>query len=217
LSGLINFYYGSALVACRRWDQLHATLVQAGRYEGYQRSYPWIMERLLLGDFDRPRAFFAGIMENNKYVTSGLGLVENIDPGSPRHLLLDDLIQRLISVAEAGDESADPTLAADMLRASEDGQISLVWVFQLMAAAGMNNAATELARNRITLGEVWFRELLVWPSFRSARHDPAVMELFDATGQLDYWLQTGNWPDFCADPDLPYDCAEAAQVYRQNS
>ncbi len=31
--------------------------------------------------------------------------------------------------------------------------------------------------------------------------------------QLAYWRQSGNWPDFCFRPDLPYDCkAEAAKL-----
>lgn len=39
------------------------------------------------------------------------------------------------------------------------------------------------------------------------------MKWFDAGTQLDYWMATGRWPDFCADPNLPYDCREAAQRY----
>ena len=31
--------------------------------------------------------------------------------------------------------------------------------------------------------------------------------------QLAYWRQSGNWPDFCFRPDLPYDCkSEAAKL-----
>ena len=34
-------------------------------------------------------------------------------------------------------------------------------------------------------------------------------------GLLAYWEQTGVWPDFCRDPQLPYDCrAEAAKLTR---
>jgi hypothetical protein len=30
---------------------------------------------------------------------------------------------------------------------------------------------------------------------------------------LDYWRASGKWPDFCFEPDLPYDCkAEAAKL-----
>jgi hypothetical protein len=42
------------------------------------------------------------------------------------------------------------------------------------------------------------------------------MELFAASGQLDYWLQTGHWPDYCADPELPYDCEAAGRAIRSD-
>ena len=29
-------------------------------------------------------------------------------------------------------------------------------------------------------------------------------------GLLDYWQKTENWPDFCFDPDLRYDCKKEA-------
>ena len=32
-------------------------------------------------------------------------------------------------------------------------------------------------------------------------------------GLLDYWRQSGKWPDFCFDDDQPYDCkSEAAEL-----
>jgi hypothetical protein len=32
-------------------------------------------------------------------------------------------------------------------------------------------------------------------------------------GLLNYWRLSGEWPDFCFQPDLPYDCkAEAAKM-----
>jgi hypothetical protein len=27
---------------------------------------------------------------------------------------------------------------------------------------------------------------------------------------VDYWRSSGNWPDFCSDPGLPYDCRKEA-------
>jgi hypothetical protein len=35
-------------------------------------------------------------------------------------------------------------------------------------------------------------------------------------GLSDFWRDTGKWPDFCARPDLPYDCkAEADKLSRK--
>jgi hypothetical protein len=33
-------------------------------------------------------------------------------------------------------------------------------------------------------------------------------------GLLEYWLTSDEWPDFCEDPDLPYDCRSVAVVRR---
>jgi hypothetical protein len=39
------------------------------------------------------------------------------------------------------------------------------------------------------------------------------MRLAARLGLVDYWRSSGHWPDFCADPGLPYDCkAEAARL-----
>lgn len=44
------------------------------------------------------------------------------------------------------------------------------------------------------------------PSFFSLHKDPRFMLIAHRFGLTDYWLGTGKWPDFCARPDLPYDC-----------
>jgi DNA-binding winged helix-turn-helix (wHTH) protein/TolB-like protein/tetratricopeptide (TPR) repeat protein len=45
------------------------------------------------------------------------------------------------------------------------------------------------------------------------RRDPRFMRLAAKLGLVRYWRASGNWPDFCAEPGLPYDCkAEAARL-----
>lgn len=56
-------------------------------------------------------------------------------------------------------------------------------------------------------GEGWFR-----PSTRGMRRDPRFMRAMAQVGLVDHWKRSGKWPDFCFDPELPYDCkAEAAK------
>ena len=51
------------------------------------------------------------------------------------------------------------------------------------------------------------------PSLREFRHDPRFMTVAKRIGLVDYWTKSGKWPDFCFDPDQPYDCkAEAAKL-----
>ena len=51
------------------------------------------------------------------------------------------------------------------------------------------------------------------PSLRKFRHDPRFMIVAKRIGLVDYWKQSGKWPDFCFDPEQPYDCkAEATKL-----
>ena len=44
------------------------------------------------------------------------------------------------------------------------------------------------------------------------RSDARFMPLARKLGFVSYWRETGHWPDFCSEPDVPYDCrVEAAK------
>ena len=63
------------------------------------------------------------------------------------------------------------------------------------------------ARERGRIAQYLFR-----PALRELRHDPRFMQLAQHLRLTDYWRTSGKWPDFCFEPDLPYDCkAEAAR------
>ena len=54
--------------------------------------------------------------------------------------------------------------------------------------------------------------ILFRPWLSNVRRDPRFIPLAKRLGLLDYWRESGHWPDFCSDPELPYDCkAEAAK------
>lgn len=56
-------------------------------------------------------------------------------------------------------------------------------------------------------------DVLFRPTLRKFRQDPRMLQVAKRVGLLNYWISTGQWPDFCRDPDLPYDCkAEAAKL-----
>ena len=49
--------------------------------------------------------------------------------------------------------------------------------------------------------------------FKKFRQDARFMPLAARIGLIRFWSETGKWPDFCFEPDLPYDCkAEAAKL-----
>lgn len=55
------------------------------------------------------------------------------------------------------------------------------------------------------MGDIWFR-----PALHEFRRDPRFIRFASRTPLLRYWRTTGNWPDFCYEPGLPYDCKKAA-------
>ena len=51
------------------------------------------------------------------------------------------------------------------------------------------------------------------PTLSRLRQKPRFLQIAQRYGLLEYWRKSGNWPDFCFEPDLPYDCkAEAAKL-----
>jgi hypothetical protein len=51
---------------------------------------------------------------------------------------------------------------------------------------------------------------LFWPNLAELRRDPRFMKLAAQIGLIDYWRSSGNWPDFCTEPGLPYNCQKEA-------
>jgi tetratricopeptide (TPR) repeat protein len=56
--------------------------------------------------------------------------------------------------------------------------------------------------------ETFFR-----PAMREIWRDPRSIAAAAHVGLLKYWVKSGKWPDFCADPTLPYDCKKEAAKY----
>jgi len=56
----------------------------------------------------------------------------------------------------------------------------------------------------------YFVETMFRPPLADLRGDPRFMNVAARLGLLNYWQRSGNWPDFCSDPDLPYNCKKEA-------
>ena len=56
-------------------------------------------------------------------------------------------------------------------------------------------------------------EVLFRPAMRDVWRDPRSMAVAAHFKLLHYWKASGNWPDFCVDPSLPYDCKKEAAKY----
>ncbi len=51
------------------------------------------------------------------------------------------------------------------------------------------------------------------PHMRPMLADPRFMDVAHRIGILTVWRKSGDWPDFCNDPKLPYDCQKEAAKY----
>lgn len=118
------------------------------------------------------------------------------------------LVTDFVDAAESGNESHYREVLARMRAAASENRLTYSYLFELLAVAGFHDDAMQLARERISAGDFWFRGTLFRPSLREFRSDPAVFELFEMNGLLAYWQTSDDWPDFCRDPGLPYDCRE---------
>jgi tetratricopeptide (TPR) repeat protein len=81
------------------------------------------------------------------------------------------------------------------------------WRIRMLARQGdIDGAFAAMAQDDGT----WNPRVLYYPEMKPVRRDPRFWPLAARLGLADYWLKGGHWPDFCAEPDLPYDCRKAA-------
>lgn len=57
--------------------------------------------------------------------------------------------------------------------------------------------------------------MLFWEIMPEIRRDPRFVTLCARLGLVDYWLETGKWPD-CVDERLPYDFRAACETHRDH-
>lgn len=57
----------------------------------------------------------------------------------------------------------------------------------------------------------WGPDWVFERGFEKLREDPRLVGVLAKAGIPQYWLQTGNFPDYCMREKLPYDCRQAAR------
>ena len=117
--------------------------------------------------------------------------------------------------------SADPnrmrSAALSVPSAAEKGPVAQMDAAVWLAALGdVDGAFREADRAlspatlkqpaNLTFGITGGTRFLFVPNTAAMRRDPRFMALAARIGLVDYWRSTGHWPDFCAEPGLPYNC-----------
>jgi hypothetical protein len=82
------------------------------------------------------------------------------------------------------------------------------WRVRMLARQGDIDGAYAGLKDPIPGGPL----VLYYPEMRGVRTDPRFWPLARRIGLADYWVRSGHWPDFCAEPGLPYDCRQMARA-----
>lgn len=91
----------------------------------------------------------------------------------------------------------------------ECARVNQGWRVRMLARQGDLDGAFAEAAKPVSAREHTTRHLFQ-PELKAFRADPRFMPFAQRLGLVDFWRTTGRWPDFCAEPDLPYDCRAIA-------
>jgi TolB-like protein len=122
-----------------------------------------------------------------------------------------------LGALKPGTPAANAAAAKAIHSAMAAGDIPVNEGLQMIAKLGdldgaFTLAGTLLRPNDPRQGLTITRKFLFRSSAAAMRRDPRFMPLAAKVGLVATWEKTGKWPDFCAEPGLPYDCREAAKA-----
>lgn len=197
LSPFVRTNYALALAIRGRTDAARSELAEAQRLWPTSTSVRDIRYIHYLR-FDDPR--------------EGLRMLQS-DQGNPGGALLEKFLQARIDRSPSSIEAA---IAQGRVYFKNQPQ-AISFHAQTLAEFDRTNELLDILMNWRHKDITSFAtDVIFRPAFADLHRDPRFMQAAQRLGLLDYWRGSGNWPDFCFDPDLPYDCkAEAAKVGRQ--
>jgi DNA-binding winged helix-turn-helix (wHTH) protein/Flp pilus assembly protein TadD/TolB-like protein len=141
------------------------------------------------------------------------------DQGSPAiELTPSPAIEKAFLLARIDPSPGKIEAALDAARPRRPGVQPYI-SFYVQALATFGRIDEDFATMNASQSDPFWREG-TWVLFRPHMHplwsDPRFIAFAVRLGLVDYWARSGHWPDFCADPDLRYDCrAEAQRLSRR--
>jgi len=87
---------------------------------------------------------------------------------------------------------------------------SAAGVLQVLGMFGRQKQLLNLALSLPPSDFYPIQEILFRPTVRILWLDPRSLVLAKRIGLLQYWANSGKWPDFCSQPNFPYDCKKEA-------
>ena len=79
-----------------------------------------------------------------------------------------------------------------------------------MAQFGQEDRIYPILEGSAGRSAIYLSDALFRPELERFRRNPQFMRTAKNIGLLAYWEKTGKWPDFCFEPELPYDCKQEA-------
>jgi hypothetical protein len=140
------------------------------------------------------------------------------DRSQPAMFAADDVdaLESFLLARSTGSKADGDRAIAKLRLAVERGQLGKVYLFRSLVSLNRLDEAFELAApgpgNLGAMEGGWLFE----PGMQALQRDPRFWPLAGRLGLVSYWRNREAWPDFCSEPDLPFDCAtEAARVSPQ--
>jgi tetratricopeptide (TPR) repeat protein len=91
---------------------------------------------------------------------------------------------------------------------------SAAGVLQVLGIFGRRKELLDLALSLPPSDLYPIQEILFRPTVRILWLDPRSLVVAKRIGLLQYWANSGKWPDFCSQPGFPYDCKKEAAKLR---
>jgi DNA-binding winged helix-turn-helix (wHTH) protein/TolB-like protein len=148
--------------------------------------------------------YIAGFYEEP---SEALAVFDQLDaqgaPGNDQNTIWRTFIQ-----AKAAHSEQVTATAIERIRAAAD-QGKIPREIEIMMIAGLGDAkqAIEAANLGLDHQNLEPRLFLFAPITRNMRQDPGFLPLASRLGLIQYWRQTGKWPDFCTDQGRRAECS----------
>jgi TolB-like protein/class 3 adenylate cyclase/Tfp pilus assembly protein PilF len=150
--------------------------------------------------------------------------------GDGRHAKLKRLLDDIMTAMESRDPALLENLAGRFVDDARNGQAAAVMAVQDLVMIGRTDLAFDIAEElflhdgfRVPAStedvEVPYEFVfdrppaayLMGDTVSALQRDTRIWRIFGAIGLAKYWIDSGVWPDFCASPDLGYDCSAEAR------
>lgn len=115
-----------------------------------------------------------------------------------------------LALTASNDNSARLRAIGAIKNAAADGSLIRGEALLLLSLLKDIDGAFAQAQDYQPSDPRWGPFLFLGPT-QAMRMDPRFMPLAVKLGFAAYWRATGQWPDFCTSPDLPYDCKAEVQ------